>query len=154
MQNHFKTYAFSCVSILLAHLSRRFTRRAYRIGVERMSVCLSVCVCLYVHTFKHKYLCNQWADRNQILSKASLRGGGGGGGWKGCTRFWARSDQTLVSMGTHSSNGIIKGEIWGATLVPSFLIGSSSLAGNEDNQKISTEFEFRPDPTTDDVSCP
>ena len=31
-----------------------------------------------VHNFKHKYLCNQWADHNEILSVASL-------GWgKGC----------------------------------------------------------------------
>ena len=32
----------------------------------------SVCVCLCVHTFKDEYLRNQWADRNQILSKESL----------------------------------------------------------------------------------
>ena len=44
-------------------------------------------VVVVVHNFKHEYLCNQWADRNQILSKASLGLG------KGCIRFWARSDQ-------------------------------------------------------------
>ena len=50
--------------------------------VRRLSV-----VAVVVHNFKHEYLCNQWADHNQILSKASL-------GWgKGCMRFWARSDQ-------------------------------------------------------------
>ena len=39
-----------------------------------------------VHNFKHEYLCNQWADHNEILSEASL-------GWgKGCIRFWVRSD--------------------------------------------------------------
>ena len=39
-----------------------------------MCVCVCVCVCvgLCVHTFKHKYLRNQWADGNQILSEASL----------------------------------------------------------------------------------
>ena len=39
-----------------------------------------------------------------------------------------------------------------ATLVPSFLIGYSSflqVTGKEDNYKISDEFEFRQDPTTD-----
>ena len=40
-----------------------------------------------VHTFKHKYLRNQVADRNQILSEASLWWG------KGCIRFLTRSDQ-------------------------------------------------------------
>ena len=44
---------------------------------------LSVCV----HTFKHEYLPNQWADCNQILIEASLGLG------KSCIRFWARSDQ-------------------------------------------------------------
>ena len=29
-------------------------------------------VCASVNTFKHEYLHNQWANRNQILSKASL----------------------------------------------------------------------------------
>ena len=69
----------------LAHLSRRLTRWAYRIPVEPASVRPSVCQC--VHTFKHEYLWNQWVDRNQILSEASL-------GWgKGCIWFWVRSDQ-------------------------------------------------------------
>ena len=40
-----------------------------------------------VHTFKHEYLSDQPADRDQISSGASL-------GWViGCIRFWARSDQ-------------------------------------------------------------
>ena len=39
-----------------------------------------------VNTLKHVYLGSQKADRNQILSKASL-------GWGiDCIRFWARSD--------------------------------------------------------------
>ena len=67
--------------ILLAHLSRRLTRWAYRMGLEPASVRPSV------HTFKHEYLRDQQADYNQILSEASL-------GWgKGCIRFWCRSDQ-------------------------------------------------------------
>ena len=43
-----------------------------------------------VHNFKNDYLCNQWADHNEILSEASL-------GWgKGGIRFLARSDQHSV----------------------------------------------------------
>ena len=44
-------------------------------------------VCLSVNIFKLEYLLNQWANRNQILSEASLGRG------KGCIRFWTRSDQ-------------------------------------------------------------
>ena len=44
-------------------------------------------VCLSVDIFKLEYLCNQWANRNKILTEPSL-------GWgKGCIRFWARSDR-------------------------------------------------------------
>ena len=71
--------------LFLAHLSRRLTRWAYRMGLEPASVC--PCVRLCVHTFKHEYLRDQQADYNQILYEASL-------GWgKGCIRFWCRSDQ-------------------------------------------------------------
>ena len=52
---------------------------------RRLSVCLAVC--LSVNIFKLEYLRNQWANRNQILSEASLDRG------KGCIRFWTRSDQ-------------------------------------------------------------
>ena len=66
----------------LAHLSRRLVGELIVYpwsGVRPSSV--------VVHNFKHKYLCNRWADHNQILSEASL-------GWgKDCIRFWARSDQ-------------------------------------------------------------
>ena len=48
---------------------------------RRLSVCLSVDI------FKLEYLCNQWANRNKLLTEPSL-------GWgKGCIRFWARSDR-------------------------------------------------------------
>ena len=64
----------------LAHLSRRLVGELIVYpwsGVRPSSV-------VVVHNFKHEYLCNQWADCNQILSEASL-------GWgKGCIRFWAR----------------------------------------------------------------
>ena len=42
---------------------------------RRLSVCMSVCVS--VNIFKLEYLRNQWANRNQILSEASL-------GWVKC----------------------------------------------------------------------
>ena len=42
---------------------------------------------LSVNIFKHEYIHNQWANRNQILSEASLGRG------KGCIRFWTRSDR-------------------------------------------------------------
>ena len=43
--------------------------------------------CLSVDIFKLEYLCNQWANRNKILTEPSL-------GWgKDCIRFWARSDR-------------------------------------------------------------
>ena len=90
--------------LFLAHLSRRLTRWAYRMGLQPASVRLLVRAC--VHTFKHEYLRNQQADYNQILSEASL-------GWgKGCIRFWCRSDQirTLVSMATDSSHRVIMGK--------------------------------------------
>ena len=46
-----------------------------------------VSVCVSVDIFKLEYLCNQWANRNKILTEPSL-------GWgKGCIRFWARSDR-------------------------------------------------------------
>ena len=71
--------------VFLAHLSRRLTRWAYRMGLEPASV--RPCVRACVHTFKHEYLRDQQADYNQILSEASL-------GWgKGCIRVWCRSDQ-------------------------------------------------------------
>ena len=42
-----------------------------------------------VHTFKHEYLRDPLADRNQISSEASF-------GWGiDCIRFWARSDKNF-----------------------------------------------------------
>ena len=77
-------------------------------------VCVfSKSVCMLVHTFKHEHLGDQLADRNQILSEASLGLG------KGCIRFWARSDW----------NSGFHGNLWENlvnTLPPSFLIEISS----------------------------
>ena len=67
--------------MFLAHLSRRLTRWAYRMGLEPAFV--RACV----YTFKHEYRWDRRADGNPILYEASL-------GWgKGCIRFWCRSDQ-------------------------------------------------------------
>ena len=90
----------TCIKIILfrlpflAHLSRSLKGEliVYQ-SSRRLSVCLCVCesvclcVCLSVNIFKFEYLRNQWANRNQILSEASLGRG------NGCIRFWTRSDQ-------------------------------------------------------------
>ena len=66
----------------LAHLSQRLVGELIVYPWSGVRPSASI-----VHNFKHEYLCNQRADRNQILSEASL-------GWgKGCIRFWARLDQ-------------------------------------------------------------
>ena len=57
-----------------------------------------------VPTFKHKYLHNQQAYCNRILSEASL-------GWRnGCIRFKARLDQNSGFPWQHSSHRVLKGE--------------------------------------------
>ena len=42
-------------------------------------MCVCVCVCVYVcvHIFKHEHLCDQKANRNEILSETSLGRGKG-----------------------------------------------------------------------------
>ena len=65
---------------ILAHLNRRLKVSLYY--TNRAVVC-----CVSVDIFKLKYLRNQCANRNEILTEPSL-------GWgKGCIRFWARSDR-------------------------------------------------------------
>ena len=85
----------------LAHLSRRLKGEliVYQSSC-RLAVCLSVCLC--VNIFKLEYLCNQWANRNEILSEPSL-------GWgKGCIRFWARSNRnSSVHDNADSSHRVI-----------------------------------------------
>ena len=58
-----------------------------------------------VNTFKHKYLRNQRANRNHILSEASLDGG------KAALCFGPDRIGTLVSMATDSSHRVIMGKI-------------------------------------------
>ena len=69
--------------------------KANRMGVEPASVCLSfrLSMCASVNTFNNEYLCNQRANRNEIISEVPF--------WreKGCIWFWARSDQNSGSHG-------------------------------------------------------
>ena len=67
----------------LAHLSRRLKGEliVYR-SIRRPLVRL--CVRPWVNIFKLEYLRNQWANRYQILSEASLGLG------IDCIRFWTR----------------------------------------------------------------
>ena len=92
-------------------------------GVEPAFVRLSVRLSdrPSVNTFKLEYLRNQKADRNQILSEASM-------GWgKTALSFGPDRIGTLVSMATDSSHRVIMGKILlTRTLAPSFLIESSS----------------------------
>ena len=76
-------------------------------------------------------------------------------GWgKGCMRFWGRMDQSSVPW-QHKAPIDLQ---WGKWCLHFFLVFYPILfilAGNEDMHKISDEFEFRPDRTTDyGVSCP
>ena len=72
---------------------------------------------------------------------------GGGGGGKAAQGFGADWIKTLVSMATESPSL----HLFLVVFDPVLLI----LAGNEDMHKISDEFEFQSDRTTDyGVSCP
>ena len=96
-----------CMVLLLAHLSRRLKGElmVYQ-SSRRLAVCLSVCLC--VNIFKLKYLRNQWANCNEILSEPSL-------GW-GKAALGFRPDRigTLVSMATDSSHRVIMGKMLSA----------------------------------------
>ena len=99
------------------------------------------------HTFELEYLWSQFANLDQILCVASL------GCWKSCIWFWGRWDQ---NSGFHGNR---KPELTYNWCLPIFLVVFDLilfiLAGNEDMHKISDEFQFQPDRTTDyGVSCP
>ena len=102
------------------------------------------------YTFKLEYLWGQLANLDQILCVASL------GLAKGCIMFWGRLDQNSGVHGNRKPPLTHNGENGVSTFsrllfYPILLL----LAGNEDKHKISDEFEFRPDRTTDyRVSCP
>ena len=102
------------------------------------------------HPFELEYLWSQLANLHQILCVASL-------GWgKGCIRFWGRLDQ---NSGFHCNikplltyNGENDVSTFVSVLFDPILF---ILAGNKDMHKISDEFEFQPDWTTDyGVRCP
>ena len=58
-----------------------------------------------VDIFKLEYLCNQWANRNEILSESSL-------GWgKAALGFGPDRIGTLVSMATDISHRVIMGKM-------------------------------------------
>ena len=66
-------------------------------------MCLSGCVS--VNIFKLEYLCNQWANRNEILSEPSL-------GWgKAALGFGSDRIGTLVFMAMDSSHRVIMGKM-------------------------------------------
>ena len=58
-----------------------------------------------VNIFKLEYLRNQWTNRNQILSEATLVGG------KAALGFGQDRIRTLVSMATDSSDRDIMGKM-------------------------------------------
>ena len=71
---------------------------------------------LSIHTFKHEYLYDQFADHNQILSKASF-------GWgRAALGFCAYRIRTLVSMATDTSYRVVMGK----TVSSDFLIDFAS----------------------------
>ena len=129
---------------LLAHLSRRPTRWAYSIPIIRRPS-----VVVVIHTFKLEYLRSQLVSLDQSLCVASQ------GVEKGCSMFWGWLDQNC---GVHGNRkpALTYNEENGVSTFSRLLFDPILFifAGNEDVHKISDEFEFRPDRTTDyGVSC-
>ena len=98
------------------------------------------------YSFELEYLWSQLANLDQILCVASLGVG------KGCIMFWGRLVQ---NSGVHGNRKPHSGKwclhLFSVAFDPILFI----LAGNEDMHKLSNEFEFCPDRTTDyGVSCP
>ena len=96
-----------------------------------------------VHTFKLEYLWSQLANLDQILCVASL-------GWgKGYIRFWGRLDQNSGFHGNRNPIDYNGGKQCLHLFSVVFYLILFILADNEDMHKISDEFKFRPDRTTD-----
>ena len=91
--------------LFLAHLSRRRTRWAYRIGLKPSSVCPSV----------HPLTISNMNTRGPIATKFYLKHHWGGG--KPALDFGRDLVRTLVSMATDSSHRVIMGK----TASPRFL---------------------------------
>ena len=97
------------------------------------------------YTFELEYLWSQLANLHQILCVASMGLG------KGCIMFWGRLDQNSSFLRNRKPHWLDVSTFSRLFYIRSFFI----LAGNEDMHKLSDEFEFRPDRTTDcGVSCP
>ena len=95
---------------LLAHLSRRLVGELVVYPwsfVRRPSG---------VHNFKHEYLCNQWANHNEIISEHHWDGR------KAALGFGPDRIKTLVSMATDNSHRVIMEK----TVLPFFLSCFSS----------------------------
>ena len=100
------------------------------------------------YTFELKYLWGQLANLDQILYVASLGLG------KGCIMFWGRLDQNSCVHGNRKPPLTYKGENGVHLFSVAFDLILLILAANENMHKVSHEFEFRPDRTTDyGVSC-
>ena len=90
---------------LLAHLSRRLTRWAYRMGLEPASVRASVCPCVRASTLSNM---NISETSRPITTKFYLKHHWGGG--KAALGFDADQIRTLVSMAMDSSHRVIMGK--------------------------------------------
>ena len=93
--------SYMSVHVLLAHLSRRLTRWAYRMGFEPASVRL----CIRASTLSNM---NISETSRPITTKFYLKHHWGGG--KVALGFDADQIRTLVSMATDSSHRIIMGK--------------------------------------------
>ena len=103
-----------------------------------------------VDIFKVEYLCNQWVNRNKILTEPLFGWGKGHALGFGLDRIG-----TLVSMATDSSHRVIMGEYCDHSSAFIFDRIFFILAGNKDIYNISDEFKFQPDRTKEcGVSCP
>ena len=141
---HIASSSFRHLPYSLAHLSWRLTRWAHSIPM----VCHPSVA--FIHTFKLEYRWSQLANLDQILCVASL-------GWgRGCIRFWGRLDQNSGFHGNRKPPLTYNRENDVSTFSRLFLIRSFLyFPGYEDMHKISEEFEFWPDRTTDyGVGCP
>ena len=139
----------SCCYSFLAHLSRRLTRWAYRIGLELAS--LRPCVCASVRPSTLSNMTISETSR-PITTKFYLKHHWGGG--KAALGFGADQIRTLVSMATDSSHRVIMGKRASSRFLDCDRI-LFILAGNYDIHKSLHEFEIWLDPTTDNrVSCP
>ena len=113
------TYFHWTFMFLLAHLSRRLTRWAYRMGLELASVRPSVRASVRVSTLSNMSISE---TSRPITTKFYLKHHWGGG--KAALGFDADHIRTLVSMATDSSHRVIMGKRASSRFLDCFLIGS------------------------------